>query len=61
MSKRELIEAILKLNHTAALEFLEKFPESDLRAYLARISGIQPIAWLPQVVHSRPPLHLRWI
>jgi len=37
MSKRELIDAIIKHNQTAAPEFLALFPESDLKAYLDRV------------------------
>jgi len=37
MSKRELIDAILLHNRTAAPEFLAKFQESDLKAYLDRV------------------------
>ncbi|HUO06898.1 MAG TPA: hypothetical protein VM008_01075 [Phycisphaerae bacterium] len=39
MSKRELIDAILKHNRTAAPEFLARFPESELKAYLDRVCG----------------------
>ena len=41
MSKRELIDAILKHNRTAAPEFLSRFPESDLKAYLDRVCAIR--------------------
>ena len=37
MSKRELIDAILQHNRTAAPEFLAKFQECDLKAYLERV------------------------
>ncbi len=37
MSKRELINAILQHNRTAAPEFLAKFQECDLKAYLERV------------------------
>lgn len=37
MSKRELINAILQHNRSAAPEFLAKFEESDLKAYLDRV------------------------
>jgi len=40
MSKRELIDAILKHNRTAAPEFLARFAESELKAYLDRVCGI---------------------
>lgn len=42
MSKRELIEAIIKHNTTAAPEFLARFAESDLKAYLDRVCIVQP-------------------
>jgi hypothetical protein len=41
MSKRELIDAILQHNRTAAPEFLAKFAESELKAYLERVLQIQ--------------------
>ena len=41
MSKRELIDAIIKHNQTAAPEFLALFPESDLKAYLDRVCTLQ--------------------
>ena len=37
MSKRELIDAIIKFNRTASPEFLSRFAESDLKAYLDRV------------------------
>jgi hypothetical protein len=40
MSKRELIDAIIKHNSTAAPEFLARFAESDLKAYLDRVCMI---------------------
>src|ERR1044071_3689554 len=40
MSKRELIDAILQHNRTASPEFLARFAESDLKAYLDRMSMI---------------------
>ena len=42
MSKRELIYAILEHNRTAAPEFLERFAENDLQAYLDRVSVVIP-------------------
>ena len=41
MSKRELINAILEHNQTAAPEFLAKFAEGDLKAYLDRVSVLR--------------------
>ncbi len=40
MSKRELIDAILEHNRTAAPEFLARFGENDLKAYLERVTVI---------------------
>ena len=37
MSKRELIDAIRQHNHSVAPEFLARFTETDLKAYLDRI------------------------
>ena len=42
MSKRELIDAILQYNRTAAPEFLAKFQEKELAAYLSRVEAITP-------------------
>lgn len=38
MSKRELIDAIRLHNRTVSPEFLARFAETDLKAYLERIS-----------------------
>ena len=40
MSKRELIDAILQHNRTTTPEFLARFAESDLKAYLERVCVI---------------------
>jgi hypothetical protein len=40
MSKRELIDAIIQHNRTATPEFLARFAESELKAYLARVCGV---------------------
>jgi hypothetical protein len=48
MSKRELIDAIIKHNNTAAPEFLARFAESDLKAYLDRVCMLPP---QPTVLH----------
>jgi hypothetical protein len=40
MCKRELIDAILQHNRTATPEFLARFAESDLKAYLERVCMI---------------------
>ncbi len=56
MSKRELIEAIIKHNTTAAPEFLARFAESDLKAYLDRVCIVQPQATLRLNNLSTPKL-----
>lgn len=40
MSKRELIDAIIQHNRTATPEFLARFAESELKAYLTRVCGV---------------------
>jgi len=40
MSKRELIDAIRTHNRTVSPEFLSRFAEPDLQAYLDRVSDI---------------------
>jgi len=40
MSKRELIEAIRQHNRTVKTEFLERFEERDLQAYLDRVCSV---------------------
>jgi hypothetical protein len=42
MSKGELIAAIRRLNRTVSEEFLQRFAESDLLAYLQRIAAVLP-------------------
>ena len=37
MSKRELIDEILRVNRTATPDFLARFAESELKAYLDRV------------------------
>ena len=49
MSKRELIDAILQHNRTAAPEFLARFAESDLKAYLDRVCTISPVKSWQQI------------
>ena len=44
MSKGELIAAIRRLNQTVSEEFLQRFGEPDLLAYLARIAAVLPAA-----------------
>ncbi|MCL2640758.1 MAG: hypothetical protein FWD53_07935 [Phycisphaerales bacterium] len=40
MSKRELIDEIRQVNRTASPEFLARFQENDLKAYLDRMCAI---------------------
>jgi hypothetical protein len=40
MSKNELIEAIRRLNRSVSADFLSRFGEPDLRAYLERIAAV---------------------
>ena len=40
MSKRELIDAIRQHNRSVAPEFLARFAESDLKAYLTRVTDV---------------------
>ena len=40
MSKRELIDAIRRVNRSAAPEFLALFAEGELKAYLARVYAV---------------------
>lgn len=42
MSKRELIERIMVLNHSARREFLQCFTENELADYLRQLESIQP-------------------
>ena len=42
MSKGELIAAIRRLNQTVSEEFLQRFGETDLLAYLERIAAVLP-------------------
>ncbi|HTV48751.1 MAG TPA: hypothetical protein VMG59_09950 [Phycisphaerae bacterium] len=59
-NKYELIEAIVKLNRSARVDFLEKFNEDQLRAYLNRISQYKPICYLQQAVLPRNPSRYSW-
>ena len=49
MSKRELIDAIRRLNRSVAPEFLARFGESDLKAYLERVCAVSPGVAPPRV------------
>ena len=51
MSKGELIDAIRRFNRTVSQEFLARFGEEDLKAYLERICSIAPQA-LANNVHA---------
>ncbi len=53
MSKREMVEEIIRLNRSAGRDFLEKFNEKELQAYLCRISQAHTLAYLPQLVQLR--------
>ena len=44
MSKRELIDAIRQHNRTVAPEFLARFGETDLKAYLERVCTVVPVS-----------------
>jgi hypothetical protein len=55
MSKRELIDAILKHNRTAAPEFLAQFTESDLKAYLERMALITGSHYTNQIQATLKP------
>ena len=41
MSKREIIDQIIGLNHSAKPEFLAQFSEHDLGAYLRQLRELQ--------------------
>ena len=41
MNKRQIIERIMHLNHSAAPEFLAQFEEHDLVAYLKQLCLIE--------------------
>jgi len=49
MSKSELIDAIRMHNRTASPEFLSRFGENDLKAYLDRICGTAPAGPPPRM------------
>lgn len=42
MGKKELIECICQINRTAKPEFLAKFSEADLAAYLEHLMELDP-------------------
>lgn len=44
MSKRELIERIMKINRSARLEFLQCFTENELSDYLRQLEAVTPLS-----------------
>ncbi|MGC9260969.1 MAG: hypothetical protein ACP5I8_12970 [Phycisphaerae bacterium] len=60
MSKREMMDAIIRLNRSAERAFLENFNEQELQAYLARISQAHTIKYLPQLVRVRHAPRWNW-
>jgi hypothetical protein len=59
MSKRELIDAIRQHNRTVSPEFLSRFKENDLQAYLERMTskrGTIEITHLQTTVEARQQL-----
>ena len=53
VDKSELIEAIRLLNHSAKVEFLQKFTENDLIAYLERVRTSAAVLCAPWVVRPQ--------
>ena len=53
MSKRELIEAIRRFNHSVTAEFLERFDVRDLQAYLDRVCSVTPATPPPRNNETR--------
>ena len=43
MSKRDLIERIMKINRSARREFLQEFNENELDDYLRQLESITPV------------------
>lgn len=43
MSKKELIDRIMRLNRSARREFLQVFTENELADYLRQLESITPI------------------
>jgi|GEM_PF-4384860 len=60
MSKREMVDEIIRLNRSAGRAFLEKFNEQELQAYLSRISQAHTINYLPQLVQLRHTPRWTW-
>ncbi len=44
MTKREIIDRIMRLNRTARPEFLADFDEDDLRAYMQHLEAVTEAA-----------------
>ena len=44
MTKRELMDRIMQLNHSARLEFLQCFTENELADYLRQLETVQPFS-----------------
>lgn len=57
--KNELIASIRALNHSAKVEFLQKFSESDLRAYLDRVRSSAAVLCSPWVVKPQVTPYFR--
>lgn len=53
MEKNELIKSILQFNVSTTADFLGRFSESELKAYLDRVSLVCSPAALPRV--AKPP------
>jgi hypothetical protein len=51
MSKREIIDRIMRLNRTAQPEFLAEFDEQDLQLYMEHLESVEePRERAPAVV-----------
>jgi hypothetical protein len=59
VDKSELIAAIRSFNHSAKAEFLQRFSESELRAYLERIRTSSVVFCAPCIVPPRTSLYFR--
>ena len=44
MSKRELIDCIIRINRSARPEFLQAFTENELQDYLRQLEAVEPLA-----------------
>ncbi len=52
MSKRELIDRIMKINRSARREFLQAFSENELADYLRQLEAVQPVTMTYQARRS---------